>query len=227
MHTSDRIIYTGCWVVLMLYISTTLIVFVRRSCIVCAVSFICACILFLDLSLFNTWFFLPAFRYHIREVDIHGENIIGAFHVILCSEAAWDVYLIILGSFGSWLAVYNAASMLKTEGCAAIVPHRHGRITGYLIKSVYRMCDYLGFGNDSATTLPTTVTTKIYSERKSLFGAFKDASCDRLSPRHFQTTGKTNSTEQAVIVWPRRYQLLGVTEEMQFDGSTKYVHIFD
>ncbi|KAI1742924.1 hypothetical protein F4680DRAFT_471817 [Xylaria scruposa] len=228
MDISDRIIYTGCWVVLMLYVFTTLIVFTKRSCIACAISFISACILLLDLAFFNTWFFLPAFRYHIREIDVHGEGIIGAFRVVLCSEAAWDVYLIILGSFGSWLAVFNAAGMLKTESCAAKNPHGHGRAARYLIKSVCRMSDYLGFGDDGATVLPITVTRKEESEKKSLFGVFKGTFGDRLkSSRHFQTTGETNSTKRAVVIWPGPGRSPGVIEEVEFGGSIEYLHIFE
>ncbi|RYC58272.1 hypothetical protein CHU98_g7944 [Xylaria longipes] len=195
----DRIIYTGCWVVLILYILTTLIAFTQRSSIAYAASFLSACILFLDLSLFNTYFFLPAFRYHIREVDIRGENAIGVLRAIFCSEAAWDVYLIILGSFGSWLAVFNAAKMLKTEGCAITTLHGHGRVARYFIKSVDRLSDYLGFGDNSAATLPTTATTNVDSEEKSLSGVFADTCWDEWStPYHLQTTGEENLTKQAV-----------------------------
>ncbi|KAH8164990.1 hypothetical protein CIB48_g3263 [Xylaria polymorpha] len=105
--------FIACWVVLALYVFTTLIVFTQRCSIAYAAAFLFACILFLDLSIFNAWFFLPAFRYHIREVDIHGQNIIGAFRTILRSEAALDIYLILLGSFGGWLAVFNAAAKLR------------------------------------------------------------------------------------------------------------------
>ncbi|KAI0450803.1 hypothetical protein F5B21DRAFT_410698 [Xylaria acuta] len=223
MDTSDQIIYNGCWAVLMLYIFTTLVVFTRRSCIACAASFLCACILFLDLCLFNTWFFLPAFRYHIREIDVHGENVIELFRVILCSEAAWDVYLIMLGSFGSWLAVFNAAGMLKTEGCAAMVPHRHGSVSRCFIKYAYRMCDHLGFGDNSAAILPTTHTSKIYFRQKGLFGVFADTYCYPFrSRRHSQTTGEKNLTEQDVVVQPGRCRSPGVIEKIQFSESTKY-----
>ncbi|KAI0864099.1 hypothetical protein F4860DRAFT_521473 [Xylaria cubensis] len=228
MDTSDRIIYTGCWAVLMLYVFTTLIVFTQRNCIACAISFLCACILLLDLAFFNTWFFLPAFRYHIREINVHGEDIIGALRVILCSEAAWDVYLIILGSFGSWLAVFNAAGMLKTETCAAMNPHGHSRAARYLIKSVCRMSDYLGFGDNSAAVLPTTVTIKDEPEKKSLFGIFKDTYGDRSKPsRQFPTTSETNSTKRAVIIWPGPGRSPGVIQEVELGGSIEYLHIFD
>ncbi len=98
MDTADQIMYAGCWVILMLYIVSTLTVFARQTCIRCAASFLFACILWLDLTLFNVWFFLPAFVCHIREIDLHVDNAYGLFRAIFTSEAARDVYLMMLGS---------------------------------------------------------------------------------------------------------------------------------
>ncbi|KAI0534444.1 hypothetical protein GGR58DRAFT_59364 [Xylaria digitata] len=184
MDTSDQIMYAGCWVILMLYIVTTLAVFTRQSCIGCAAAFLIACLLWLDLSLFNAWFFLPAFMRHMWEIDLHVDSAISFFRSIFTSEAARDVYLIMLGSFtsythtepdyvgclltlivcivGSWLAVFNAASMLRTEGCIAMFPHEHGRLSRYLIRSVYQLCDYLDFGDKNVLTLPITTMKHIH-----------------------------------------------------------------
>ncbi|KAI0912624.1 hypothetical protein F4823DRAFT_161551 [Ustulina deusta] len=154
MDTADQIMYAGCWVILMLYIVSTLTVFARQTCIRCAASFLFACILWLDLTLFNVWFFLPAFVCHIREIDLHVDNAYGLFRAIFTSEAARDVYLMMLGSFGSWLAVFNAASMLQTEGCITTSLHEYGRVSRYFIKLVYRICHYLDVGNDDVIALP-------------------------------------------------------------------------
>ncbi|KAI0105127.1 hypothetical protein GGR51DRAFT_572149 [Nemania sp. FL0031] len=156
MDTVDRVMYAGCWVVLALYILTTLLVFTQRSCISCTASFVFACLLWLDLTVFNAWFFVPAFIYHIRDIDLYAGSLFGVLWAISTSEAAQDVYLMMLGSFGSWLAVFNAASMLSTEGCVAVSPHGHGKLTRRVIESGYRLRDYLGFEDDSAVTLPTT-----------------------------------------------------------------------
>ncbi|KAI1276945.1 hypothetical protein F5Y07DRAFT_117829 [Xylaria sp. FL0933] len=170
MNTSDQIMYAGCWVVLMLYIASTLSVFARRSCIGCALSFLFACILWLDLVLFNVWFFLPAFVYHVQEINIHRNNTFDIFQVIVTSEAARDIYLMVLGSLGSSLAVFNAASMLQTEGRIAMLEYKPGRLSGYFIKSIYRVCDYLDIGNDGLVLLPITKPTYIYEKE---YGAWE------------------------------------------------------
>ncbi|KAI1128342.1 hypothetical protein F5Y10DRAFT_292114 [Nemania abortiva] len=169
METADQIMYIGCWVALVLYILTTLAVFAQRSCIACSASFVFACLLWLDLTVFNAWFFVPAFIYHIREIDLRADSLAGVFRAILASEAAQDVFLMVLGSFGSWLAVFNAASMLSTEGCVAMSPHDHGKPARRAIKSVYRLRDYLGFGDDSPDILPIANTEHIKLEEKSPF----------------------------------------------------------
>ncbi|KAI1155542.1 hypothetical protein F4825DRAFT_42871 [Nemania diffusa] len=155
MDAADQTIYTACCVVLLLYILVTLSVFMRRTCVGCALSFVLSCALWLNLSLFNAWFFVPAFIYHVRRIDLHADDLLGLLPAILTSEAAQDLYLMILGSFGSWLAVFNAASMLSAEGCTAMSPHGHGKRARHIIKSVYKICDYLGFEDEDAATLPT------------------------------------------------------------------------
>jgi hypothetical protein len=97
MDTSDQVVYTGCWVVLLLYITTTLLVFTQRSCVGCAASFLFACVLLADLAIFNARFLLPSFARHIRQLDILTDSYIGLLRVIVTSEAAWDLYLMLLG----------------------------------------------------------------------------------------------------------------------------------
>lgn len=98
MDAFNQIMYMGCWVVLFLYTISTLVAFARQSCIACAASFFFACLLWLDLSLFNAWFFLPAFISHAREIDLQADDTMALVRVVLASEAARDVYLIMLGS---------------------------------------------------------------------------------------------------------------------------------
>ncbi|KAI1429670.1 hypothetical protein F5Y12DRAFT_330082 [Xylaria sp. FL1777] len=169
MDTADQIMYTGCWVILMLYIVSTVLVFARQSCIGCAVSFLSSCLLWLDMFLFNAWFFFPAFVYHTREIDLHVGSTVSLLQVIFTSEAAKDVYLMLLGSFGSCLAVFNAASMLQTEECIAMSRSEHGRLSGYFIESAYQICDYLDIGNDDAITLPIANPTFIYHDKKGIW----------------------------------------------------------
>ncbi|KAI0969646.1 hypothetical protein F4678DRAFT_463431 [Xylaria arbuscula] len=169
MDTSDQILYAACWVVLMLYIVSTLAVFIRQTCIGCAAAFIFACLLWLDLSLFNAWFFLPSFVYHVREIDLHVDNVTGLFQAIFTSKAAQDFYLMILGSLGSWLAVFNAASMLQTDGRMAMSQHEYGKFSRYAIECAYRMCDYLDIGNDDTLILPSTNPANEYQNEKSVW----------------------------------------------------------
>lgn len=90
--------YTGCWLALALYVLTTVAAFRRPSGISCAVSFLSACILWLHLTIFNVWFFMPAFIYHIRESHLQADSIGGFFEAIVTSEPAKDIYLVGLGS---------------------------------------------------------------------------------------------------------------------------------
>ncbi|KAI1827071.1 hypothetical protein F4861DRAFT_467948 [Xylaria intraflava] len=169
MDTSDQIVYGACWVVLALYIVTTLFVFIRGSCIGCAASFLCACVLSFDMALFNAWFLMPAFAYHIREIDVeHAECCLESIRLILTGDAARDVYLVMLGSFGSWLAVFNAVNMLKTEGCKAAGPHKHGRLGDLFVRSIYRTCGYLRLGDYNTFASPTVVETDTYPNEKEL-----------------------------------------------------------
>lgn len=98
MNTVDQIMYVGCWVVLMLYIFTTLVVFTQGSSVACAASFLFACALWVDLCLFNVWFFLPAFIYHALELDLHADSLGGRIRAVVVSDAAQDLYLMLLGS---------------------------------------------------------------------------------------------------------------------------------
>lgn len=90
--------YVGCWVVLMLYIFTTLVVFTQGHRVACALSFLSACILWLDLCVFNAWFFLPAFIYHVLEINLRADDLGDLIRTVLVSDAAQDLYLMLLGS---------------------------------------------------------------------------------------------------------------------------------
>ncbi|KAI1111458.1 hypothetical protein F5Y14DRAFT_425072 [Nemania sp. NC0429] len=168
MNTVDQVIYAGCWVVLLLYISTTLVAFTRGSCVACAASFFFACALWLYLCMFNAWFFLPAFIYHVPEINLHADNFGVFLRAVFTSEAAVDVYLMSLGSFGSWLAVFNAMSMLSPENRVVLDTQGHGRITRYFLKSAYRLRDYLDLGGaDSEVTLPIAREAHVHNKEKS------------------------------------------------------------
>ncbi|KAI2636834.1 hypothetical protein GGS21DRAFT_53025 [Xylaria nigripes] len=169
MDSSDQIIYVGCWVVLVLYIVTTLLVFILGSCVSCAASFLFACILAFDMALFNAWFLLPAFDQHIRDIALmHSECRLDYIRHILTCSAAGDIYLLMFGSFGSWLAVFNAGSMLQTEGCIAMPPHEHGKLAGNFVKAMYRIRDYLRL-QDYSTPSPSTIEEgESYPDEKKL-----------------------------------------------------------
>ncbi|KAI1177075.1 hypothetical protein F4777DRAFT_577358 [Nemania sp. FL0916] len=154
--TVDQAIYIGCWVLLVLYVLFTLVAFARRNILSCAVAFLFACFLWLGLALFNAWFLLPAFIYHIREINLHIDSLASIFPGIFISNSAQDVYLIMLGSVGSSVGVLNAASMLNTEDLIGTNLHEHGRPAKYAIKISYQICEYLGFTSDGAYKLPTT-----------------------------------------------------------------------
>lgn len=98
METVDQVMYAACWVVLLLYIFTTLVVFTHGSRVACAASFLFSCALCLDLCLFNAWFFLPAFIYHLLDIDLHADNLSGFIRAVFFGDAAQDLYMILLGS---------------------------------------------------------------------------------------------------------------------------------
>ncbi|KAI0018005.1 hypothetical protein F4780DRAFT_563682 [Xylariomycetidae sp. FL0641] len=112
MDTIDQLVYGGCWVVLGLYIVATLAVFVRRSCVSHACAFLLACALWLDLSLFNVWFMLPALAQHVRDALQSGSSV----------AALQDLGLMALGWSASALAMSNSAAMMGCGGCARANP---------------------------------------------------------------------------------------------------------
>ncbi|KAI0201655.1 hypothetical protein F4808DRAFT_108290 [Astrocystis sublimbata] len=232
MEILFHIVYTMCWLVLILYVVATLIAFVRQNTLACAGAFLCACLLCLDLSLLNAWSFLPAFRYHIQDVHIHGKSFIAAVETVLYSEAACDIFLVILGSFGSWLAMYNAANMLRNEVSADTSSHKHERLAQRFIKAMLRTCDYIGFGDKNVTTLPapsgfaddgkttpvdTHSTSNIDDEKTALMGQDWERLQSR-SPR--QTVLETTSTKPAGIKLPGWHGHLAVHDVQRSDSSS-------
>ncbi|KAI8628410.1 hypothetical protein F5Y19DRAFT_137574 [Xylariaceae sp. FL1651] len=170
MDISDQVIYAGCWVVLALYIITTLLVFTQRSCVSCAASFLFACILWVDLTIFNIWFFLPALARHTRELDLQYDNPIRLVQVLLASDAAEDICLMMLGWFGSCLSISNAANMLETEGCRAVGLHNHGRFAKYTISLVYQVREYVGMEDFTAFgPFTTSAASRPVRQRSLLF----------------------------------------------------------
>ncbi|KAI1502114.1 hypothetical protein F5X99DRAFT_408304 [Biscogniauxia marginata] len=149
-NISDQIIYGGCWAILFLYVATTLLVFVRRSCVGYAASFLFACALWLDLTLFNLWFLLPAFYYHLRDdIDFHRGGGGGDDVVVSSSgsgSALGDLGLMALGWFASSLSISNSLSMWEVESdCDAARTHDcHRGLTGCIIRLATRAKEYVG-----------------------------------------------------------------------------------
>ncbi|KAI0517928.1 hypothetical protein F5B22DRAFT_84067 [Xylaria bambusicola] len=151
MDTFDQVVYRGVWVILFLYAVSTTIAFVRQSYTACVASLIFACVLLLDLSLVNVWFFIPSFLSHLGEIGLHVDSVIDLVRVILTSDAAQDAYTMLLGSFGSGLAVFNAASMLQNE---AMRSQKQRRSSECFIDRVYRVSEYLDVKDRDGDTLP-------------------------------------------------------------------------
>ncbi|KAI1631439.1 hypothetical protein F4809DRAFT_632275 [Biscogniauxia mediterranea] len=143
---SDQIIYTGCWAVLFLYIAATLLVFVRRSCVSYAASFLFACALWIDLTLFNLWFLLPALYHHLHDVESWDvSSWCGLVRTVVDSNALGDVGLMMLGWFASSLSISNSLSMWENEGCENMhFAHNHGGLTGVVMRLAVRVRDYVG-----------------------------------------------------------------------------------
>ncbi|KAI1317670.1 hypothetical protein F5Y16DRAFT_406579 [Xylariaceae sp. FL0255] len=166
MEYTDRILYTSCWVILMLYVIATLRVFYRRSCIGTSMCFLFACVLWIDFTIFNLWFFMPALMLHLRRLaDTYTGDNLALLQSLFTSEAAEDWALMMLGWFGSCLSISNAVGILQAEGCDAIGPHSHCKHAHFFIKFVYKVRDYTGL--DFSPCLPLDTNEIRMTKRKS------------------------------------------------------------
>ncbi|KAI1431045.1 hypothetical protein GGR50DRAFT_698404 [Xylaria sp. CBS 124048] len=158
MDATDQILYITCWVSLLGYILSTLSAFSKGSCYRRALAFLEACALAIYMMLFNARFLLPSFMGHVHELGITtAELSLEYLRYVLTSEAAWDIYLMMLGSFGSWLAVYNAANMMNADGCPVEELDKCSRFDEILVKMSYRigallcLVDYETYASASAS----------------------------------------------------------------------------
>ncbi|KAI1361657.1 hypothetical protein F5Y08DRAFT_12264 [Xylaria arbuscula] len=169
MDIMNRITYTGCWVILFLYTVSTLIAFARQSRTACTASFIFANLLWLDLSLFNVWVLIPALFFHLDELNIQGDNTIGLIRDVLASEAARDVYLIILGLFGSTLALFNATSMMITNNRKALRSKKSKEHIKPFVHPVYRAFSLADIERADATYTPLDNHEDTFYQEKGSF----------------------------------------------------------
>ncbi|KAI1260671.1 hypothetical protein F5Y18DRAFT_404797 [Xylariaceae sp. FL1019] len=166
MDVSHHIIYTQCWVVLGLYIAANLFMLFRRSCIGSAATFLLSCILWISITIFNLWCFLPAFINHVSRIELASGDYTNIIHSLIVSDAVQDVLLMITGWFGSCLSISNAASILESDGCEANGPHQHDRISGACIKMIYRLHDYVVGPDPTGPINLPKYETKINSGRR-------------------------------------------------------------
>ncbi|KAI1341246.1 hypothetical protein F5Y15DRAFT_414364 [Xylariaceae sp. FL0016] len=197
MDTTDQIIYGGCWSVLILYIVSTLLVFTRRGCLSYAASFLFACALWLDLTLFNIYFLTPALFQHLHQIDLRStSDILGAARLVITSDAAEDLALMVIGWLASSLAISNSISMLEAEGCMAMLPHtHHGPLARRFIGAAERAKEYVGMDEFTSPRLSATGEAEP-SRRSVVFALPRLVHAKILLPRSNSFYPSRNADEQ-------------------------------
>ncbi|CAJ2504716.1 Uu.00g121100.m01.CDS01 [Anthostomella pinea] len=148
------IIYGACWTNLLLYMASTLVVFIRRGCVSYAASVLFACALWLHITLFNSWFLLPALFRHLHGVELHGGGAADLIRRLVSSHAAAGLGLMLLGWLASSLAIFNAIGMLQIEGCGALGPHNHASgLARFVIRAAERVSQRVGIEGAASPTL--------------------------------------------------------------------------
>lgn len=166
MQSTTQILYGSCWVILALYMLTTILVFTQRSCTSYAASFLFACALWVDLTLFNFWFLLPAFFRHLYEFEgliagTGGEGGGGglghAARSVATSPALEDLALMLIGWLASAMSISNSFDVWqRMELYLDTEPHRHhhGPVAGRIIGLARRMDGYVGIEQTGRLRLP-------------------------------------------------------------------------
>ena len=116
MDVANGIVYGSCWVVLVVYSISILLILTQRSYTVYATSFLFACILWVELTLFNLWFILPAFLRDLSELELPAVkedkpfvSIIGGVMLSFITSAAMgDLVLMLVGWAASAVSLSNS-----------------------------------------------------------------------------------------------------------------------
>ncbi|KAI0407250.1 hypothetical protein F4802DRAFT_46781 [Xylaria palmicola] len=168
MGSVEFVLYGTCWAMLGGYCVATLICMAFPGCITTSVSFLFACGLYCDLMAFNIAFFAPSFCAHVREIDFCADSVSGFLKAIFNSNAAWDLYMIIFGTLGSYLAVFNACGILDADGCWSKSAHQHKKSQEQVIRLVYRIRGWVRFDGGSASRLPSADLAKDVPDEKKI-----------------------------------------------------------
>lgn len=174
MQLATQIIYGSCWVILALYMLTTALVFTQRSCISYAASFLFACALWVDLTLFNFWFLLPTLFRHLCELEVtlpaaaaagssdgaapggYVASSVAVVQSLASSAAVEDLALMLVGWLASAMSISNSFDVWqRMELYLDMEPHRrHGPVARRVIWLARRVDGYVGIEQTGKLRLP-------------------------------------------------------------------------
>ncbi|KAK7753158.1 hypothetical protein SLS62_004891 [Diatrype stigma] len=176
MELATQIIYGSCWVILALYMLTTALVFTQRSCISYAASFLFACALWVDLTLFNFWFLLPTLYRHLCDLEVilpaaaaaaaggdggsalccYAASSVAVVQSLASSAAMEDLALMLVGWLASAMSISNSFDIWqRMELYLDTEPHcRHGPVARRVIWLARRVDGYVGIEQTGRLRLP-------------------------------------------------------------------------
>ncbi|KAH8649268.1 hypothetical protein BX600DRAFT_442530 [Xylariales sp. PMI_506] len=142
MRLIDDIIYYTCCFGVILHSISALLVVTHGRCGVYAAAFLIACIMWIDLTALNLWFFLPTVIREATNIEFTStgnlmNDVLAGAHTLFFSVAASNLITMLFGWFAGSMSLSNALCMWQREGCDGIDSHCHSGLSKRLIRAAY------------------------------------------------------------------------------------------
>ncbi len=179
MNVANQIVYGSCWAILIMYMLTSVLVFTQRSCTSFAASFLFACALWVDLTVFNFCVLMPAFFRHLCELELvpavagnggFADAASSMVRSLATSPALEDLALMLVGWLASAMSISNSFDLWqRMERRLDTGPHFHGPLATRIIWLAGRVDGRVGIeqaeelrlpdvhGNGSCRTRPSAI----------------------------------------------------------------------
>ncbi|KAK6083000.1 hypothetical protein SCUP515_02234 [Seiridium cupressi] len=149
MKLLDDIIYYTCCLVVVLHTFCALLVITHGRCSVYAAAFLIACLMWIDVSILNLWFFVPTIIEESSNINLHFthgilDNAITIVREVFLSTSASYVYMMFFGWFVGSMSLSNALAMWQKEGCDAMDAHHHSGLSAAVIRLARQAGDCVG-----------------------------------------------------------------------------------
>ena len=182
MHIVNDIIYGSCCAILILYMITTVLVFIQRGCTSYAASFLFACALWVNLTLFNFSFLLPSLIRHVSEIEAPTARWDEPFGLaagratlrFVTSPAMKDLAFMLVGWLSSAMSISNSLEIWQEmeQYLDATEPNDHGIVVKQILCLARRVEGYVGVEQPIEPELPGIPNHATKSTQASALFAF-------------------------------------------------------